>query len=847
MVKSLAKKKPLSLQESDITGCFPIHTALLNGHVEIADFLLTVQGSSINSLLDASNNRPLHVAIFVRATRIVKRLVEELGSDVQDASSQATLNRAVHLAASTGSVELLKYFTEEMPETANSRRATLLDTNMQGMSPIFRTVEGDYLDAFKFILEHQPDSALITGSEQIPLFWCAVSAGATRIVEYMIERRMDEKVWIKDGADIVVQSARCGCFELLQWLHSKGYDFKNSLRRDGLETPLIMAASFGKPDLARFLVDCGVNPDAEDFEGKTALMVACYEGNLEMVKFLCSIRPREVQEDEVKRNYAAPSTHQGTLLYLATDTHRLDIIEWLIDSGTCDVNFVDEMGLTVLMDAARANFEIEVRLLISKGADHTIVNPGMYPTAFMSAVATGSLDAAKAIYEADPDVVKEKMWLPGLNGPGSALFAAIASGHLEMACWLVEVDPNKDLLKENDGKKDFNWPNDGLDSLQPVWPWYTPLAPGNADKMSKDEMKPWMEPNPHILASINWLVGTKNLERAASGNLVLSWLFSLGLNVEAHSAVLDSHGNAPIHNAIHAWNNEAVKTLVEKGNADLSRRDSDFRLPLEIAAGRGNMTLVPYIVDQMRERCPKVDLNEISEQDSNPLISAILEGRGDVVRYLIDLCDMNPLNPDFPLAIDEMAAIGGSVEAFKFFVSRKVISHSTPHKRPPIFHALARGHSDMVIYLLDEFGSSFDEFNCHDNPWFRLVLGEISSPALLEMLYLRGHSLTSSAPDGGCYNVMHAACEFGKLEIAKWAKGLGISFSKKDDHGDSPFIHACRSGRRDIIEWLLKSGASPFESSALDGMTPADILDAHEAVDLLDSFRRWGIIQEEHF
>lgn len=125
-------------------------------------------------------------------------------------------------------------------------------------------------------------------------------------------------------------------------------------------TPLMMAAQLHNAKLAELLMDAGANIHARNRFGETAIMLASYHGQTEMVKQLY-IRGAEIN-------------HSGwnPLLYAATGGH-LDTIQLLLKGGA-DINAVSDNGSSALMMAVRNNHSDAVALLLKLGADPTIKN-----------------------------------------------------------------------------------------------------------------------------------------------------------------------------------------------------------------------------------------------------------------------------------------------------------------------------------------------------------------------------------------------------------------------------------------------------------------------------------------
>ncbi|MCE7915565.1 MAG: ankyrin repeat domain-containing protein [Nitrosomonas sp. PRO4] len=125
-------------------------------------------------------------------------------------------------------------------------------------------------------------------------------------------------------------------------------------------TPLMIAAQTMNLKLAELLIDAGADLRARNKYGETAIMLASYHGQKDMVR-LFYMKGAEIN-------------HSGwnPLLYAASSGHS-DTIQLLV-SVDADVNSISDNGTTPLMMAVRGNHLDAVNLLLAKGADPTIKN-----------------------------------------------------------------------------------------------------------------------------------------------------------------------------------------------------------------------------------------------------------------------------------------------------------------------------------------------------------------------------------------------------------------------------------------------------------------------------------------
>lgn len=128
-----------------------------------------------------------------------------------------------------------------------------------------------------------------------------------------------------------------------------------------LELELVEAAARGDLPLVTRLLENGVDANASDLEGHSALMKAAGEGHPEIVTLLID-RGADVN---------ANRQHGWTALHRAVWMGRLESAKVLLDRGA-DPNAC--VGGTPLGEAVRTNSAEMVRLLLERGADPNVGN-----------------------------------------------------------------------------------------------------------------------------------------------------------------------------------------------------------------------------------------------------------------------------------------------------------------------------------------------------------------------------------------------------------------------------------------------------------------------------------------
>jgi hypothetical protein len=173
------------------------------------------------------------------------------------------------------------------------------------------------------------------------------------------------------AAEKYLDYAEKGDCAMVEFLLKQGVDI-NARNKNGA-TALIVSAFAGNHKVAIFLIDQGIDINCPDNGGFTALMVAseCTKADKEVVKKLI----------ERGANVNAVSNRGSTALMAAAKIGHADIVELLVSSGA-DINARNtDHNVTPLIWAANAGYLAIVKFLLQKGADRNIVTNNNYTAA----------------------------------------------------------------------------------------------------------------------------------------------------------------------------------------------------------------------------------------------------------------------------------------------------------------------------------------------------------------------------------------------------------------------------------------------------------------------------------
>lgn len=158
-------------------------------------------------------------------------------------------------------------------------------------------------------------------------------------------------------------------------------------------TPLLRAARQGDEVQVRALLKQGVDVQAVEADGSTALHHAANRADLGIVEALLAAGAK----------VTAANRYGVTPLTLAAATGHVQIIERLLKAGA-DPNVSTPGGETALMTAARTGSGPAIKALLTAGAKVDVREPRRGQTALMWAAAAGNVDGMKVLIEGGADV-----------------------------------------------------------------------------------------------------------------------------------------------------------------------------------------------------------------------------------------------------------------------------------------------------------------------------------------------------------------------------------------------------------------------------------------------------------
>jgi ankyrin repeat protein len=349
-----------------------------------------------------------------------------------------------------------------------------------GATPLMIAAAKDYFDKAQLLLQMGANVNATTLTRLSPLQYAVGNSTSLEIVKLLIENGADMEARDGTGRTVLMIAAAKDYFDKAQLLVQRGANVNATTTRR--LTPLHFAAGGGKsPEIVRLLLDAGVDIEARDDTGRTALFVAasCSREHTAVVQALLDAGADLNALDEHERtalhemgdgfvetvclfiqngaDVNALDQFERTPLEMTASKGFMETVRVLIGFGA-DVNSANLFGHTALYCAAHNGLEETVAFLIERGADLNTVD--MYGrTALHMAAFFGFVDTVRVLVERGADVMivenqgRTAAEMVCLGNPATALIKAeverirneaFAMGNHDRvgaASWVRALDP----------------------------------------------------------------------------------------------------------------------------------------------------------------------------------------------------------------------------------------------------------------------------------------------------------------------------------------------------------------------------------------------------------------------
>src|SRR6266702_5276016 len=329
LVVDLVARRPQDINATHIDEGSPLLSALLSGHLEIAELL--IEHGAHASIADDTGYTPLSEISAKGYLELVNLLLKH-GAETEDRWTEASYGAFV-AALRNGQFDFARFLLHHnVGINAQDRR---------GETPLHQLLTGQLgarLEGVQWLLEHGADVNARDNNDQTPL----------SVASRLMTRPLPQL-----GADVKAQDQ--DTLEIIRLLLYRGADAraKNKIG----DTPLHeVALSREGMKVVKLLVEHGADVNAKAYDLQTPLHLASRCGSLEIVRFLI----------EHGADISAVTKRRSTILHMASESENLEVVRFFVERGA-DVNAKTEDLRTPLHRGASV-YEV-VRFLVEHGAD----------------------------------------------------------------------------------------------------------------------------------------------------------------------------------------------------------------------------------------------------------------------------------------------------------------------------------------------------------------------------------------------------------------------------------------------------------------------------------------------
>ncbi|KAL9010697.1 MAG: hypothetical protein Q9173_004396 [Seirophora scorigena] len=671
-----------------------------------------------------------------------------------------------------------------------------------------------------------------------PLYFAA-SFGLPGTLESLLEDEadMDISTWAETDGDPVKEAVTQGHADVVKIL-IEHYEISDKAK---LANYLYIASSKGHHDIARLLLDKGVDVDAVGGKQGTALQVSALEGHKEVVQLLLAR----------KASTKVVSARFGTPLSAAAEKGHERGFQMLLNAGA-SINGKGGWYAYPLISAIVGQNDTIIQILLNKGANVNLTG-GRHVCALMAAAALGKLALVKKLIDMGAKVNDE-------NDKGAdALHSACCAGHLDVVELLLEngADVNakggkhRNALNAASSEGYCQIVNVLLDAeADPTAfdPNYGNAVQAAARAGHEDIVRRLSECG----CDVNAMGGTRGtaLVGASSAGQArnVEVLFELGVPQGENR----NTANALVV-AVAKEHEDVVKVLVSKGaNLDLCGTLQTFSwLPLQLAANRNQFEMLSTLLGL------GADPNA-----TGGFLGSILMGAADSTKIdcqilealIVAGANINELVPSerrstYPSNwYGESTALSAAASNKQPEAVRLLLIHDAdPNLQcsnygTALQRAAGEGAVDIVELLLAHgAGVNFDAEPCNEKGDNGVITAlqcasAFADEATIRVLVAHGADLCVERNDSDFKSALHAASFYGKTDNVTVLLELGSEVNLRGGRYGSSLQAAAIGGHTETIAALLDAGAEVNEQDVGyygSALIAAIVGSNHDAVRLL--------------
>ncbi|XP_071111894.1 serine/threonine-protein phosphatase 6 regulatory ankyrin repeat subunit A-like [Haliotis cracherodii] len=652
--------------------------------------------------------------------------------------------------------------------------------------------KGD-LDRLTCILSESLVNLNIRGQYGRTPLMMAAEKGHRQVIDLLVTQGADVSLVNDDRNDILHVACLGGHVDLVKYVLSKKVaDINNRGQYGG--TPLMMSAEKGHRQVFDLLMTQGAGVSLVDFDRNNILHVACLGGHTDMVKYVLSQKIADInsrgQYEMTPLMMAAEKGHrqvfdllvtQGADVFLVDDDRNnilhvaclgghTDMVKYVLSQKVADINSRGQYGRTPLMMAAEKGHRQVFDLLVTQGADVSLVDDNRNNILHVACLG-GHTDMVKYVLSQKVADINSR----GQYGRTPMMMSA-EKGHRQVFDLLVIQGADVSLVDDN--RNNF---------------LHVACLGGHVD-MVKYVLS-------QQVADINnrgQYGRTPMMIAAQKGH---RQVFDLLVTQGAEVFLVDDNRNNILHVACLGGHVDMVKYVLSQKVADINSRGKYGRTPMMMAAEKGHRQVFDLLMTQ------GADVSLVDDNRNDILHVACLGGHVDMVKYVLSqkVADINSRGQygRTPLMA---TAEKGHRQVFDLLVTQGADVSLVDENRNNILHvACLGGHVHMVKYVLSQKDADINSRGKYG--WTPLMMAVGAGHRQVFGLFM-SQGADVSLVDDNRNNILHVACRKGHVNMVKYFLSQKVAdINSRGQYGRTPLMATAEKGHRQVFDLLVTQGA----------------------------------------
>lgn len=726
----------------------------------------------------------------------------------------------IHIAVDEGHISLVQWLVMEAKVDLTIPSAT-------GETPLHIACRKDHQEVVQWLLLSGADPAL-KNFEGDTCYHVIVAAGNGRLLKSCAEmvESLDTNLVNSKKQTLLHAACSSGSVECLLQLLDLGA-FVNAIDAD-FKTPLHLASVACIPEGVKALLEHGALLNSKDGNGCTPLHMACQAGNIDVVKFLLTLKDSQMHSltsagdtclhlaclsdnyelvrlliEEAHQDVEGVNVHDHTPLDKACSMGSIEVAKYLVHRGA-NVNRRNIISGRTAMHMACMYGHLRMAIWLSKKGAEVDVADKTGSTPFLGAAFFGHLKVMQWIYDTEEvDIFRTGGSIDPLN---TALHLACEKGHVEAARWLISIGldlylPNSAGITSAHYAETKGFLEDLMIRPQSVLGegYYGEGASGYHDEEEEKAIKEAIDALENSLQSDDFAVAKTILEN---------------FDAVAARTWICPHGKALTHYAAAAGHVEYMRYLIMQGYW-IDAPTVIGRTPLFYAAAKGHLDVAKLLFEYGADPTVK----DVAGYTS--LSMALKHRRADIVQwfstFVKDTLATEQL--DFP---KEDKPSCGTHHAGK---SSTVPKKNDKSRESSIFACFTNSDQADEDYFISH---NFTPPHASED-----IVTEIREAEEEKARFAsHGHKHTKKINDVDEERELFEACLRGDLIRTRYLVESGLHLGcRSEPEGYSPLHMACMSGNVNLVQYLLSKGVA-LNSTAIDGSIPLHIACDRKYVDL---------------